>query len=112
MAITFFHSPSALYANTSRTLIYGPVPSGKTALIFAGTITNDDRIGKSPHTATLECRDNNNYYTPLLTDIKIPYGNTSKVPKKVLLTGESIYASADSAGVIAVSLEILLQDTV
>lgn len=108
MSSTFSHTPSGVSIGTSRTLVYGPVPAGTTAIIFSGTLSNIDSVGQAQHTATLESYDSVNYTTHLPA-IPIPYGSASEVPKIVLLAGESLYCTADATSSIACRLEILLR---
>ena len=110
MAISFSHTPAAVYASTARTLLYGPVPAGKTVIVFAGTLANNDVTNKQSHWVTLEVKDNANNYTALLTQLPLKFGSTSKVPKKVLLPGESIYVSSDANNAVQCSLELMIQE--
>lgn len=103
MAQVFKHSSSGLVLGTSNTLVYGPVSTGVTAIIFSGTFANEDVTNQLMHYLTLQTYDGTNY-TPLLYKIPIPYGSSSKCPKIVLLPGESLYALAETAAVISASV--------
>jgi hypothetical protein len=106
MAQNFKHSANGLTVGTSRTLIYGPVAQGTTAIIFSGTFPNLDDTNKLQHNLKLEKFDGTTYNNEL-NFIPVPYGSASKAPKIVLNPGESLYATADSAAMIGVSLSVL-----
>jgi hypothetical protein len=106
MAQTFTHTTNGTLLGTSNTLLFGPTATGVTTIIFAGTFSNLDNTNKLQHTFTLQKYDGTTYNTEL-NAIPIPYGGSSKCPKIVLLPGESLYASADTASVVSVSLSIL-----
>lgn len=109
MASTFNHTSPGLVAGTTRTLVYGPVSSGTTVIVFSGTLSNIDTSGGNQHWVTLESYDGSSTYTPHLTQIPINFGSSSKCPKLVLLPGESLYATADAANAIGVRLELLVR---
>jgi hypothetical protein len=104
MAQVFKHSPAATVLATSNTLVYGPVATGVTAILFAGTFANLDNTNQLMHYLTLQTYDGVSNYTTLLNKIPVPYGSSSKCPKIVLLAGESLYASADTASMISASV--------
>jgi hypothetical protein len=106
MAQNFKHSTNGLTVGTSRTLIYGPVPAGTTGIVFSGSFPNLDNTNKLMHFLTLEKFDGTTYNSEL-NSIPVPYGSASKAPKIVLNTGESLYATADTAAMIGVSLSVL-----
>lgn len=108
MASTFNHTPAGLVAGTTRTLAYGPVPAATTVVVFAGTCSNIDSTNQLQHWVTLESY-NGTTYTPRFTQLPIPWGSSSKVPKIVLLPGESLYITADAASSIACSFELLVR---
>ena len=102
-----FNSADAL-AQTTRTLIYGPVAGGTTVILFAGTFSNVDTTNKSLHKMTLEKRLSDNVtYIKLFTDVPIEYGGSSKAPKIILKTGQSLYFNADANSVIQASINVL-----
>lgn len=93
---------------TSRTLIYGPVASGVTTVVFSGTFANIDSTNKSEHKVNLEIRlSDNTTYVKLFNEIPVEYGGTSKCPKINLAAGESLYGTADSLNSIQSSVQIL-----
>lgn len=106
MASNFKHSPNGLVLGSTRTLLYGPVSTGVTAIVFAGTFPNIDNTNKVQHTVTLERYDGTTY-SNLLNSVPVPYGGASKCPKIVLYAGESLYGTADAASVISADIEIL-----
>jgi hypothetical protein len=106
MAQTFLHSSNGLTVGTSETLLFGPVGTGITAIVFSGTFTNIDSTNKLMHYLTLQKYDGTTYNNELFA-IPIPYGSASKCPKIVLNAGESLYATADVAAMIAVSVSVL-----
>lgn len=106
MAQTFKHSTNGLTVGTSRTLIYGPVPAGTTAIVFSGTFPNLDATNHNMHYLTVEKYDGTTYNTEL-NSIPVPWGSASKAPKIVLYSGESLYATGDVAAMIGVSLSVL-----
>lgn len=99
MATTFNHS-AGVVAGTSRTQLIGPVATGETVVVFAGTFSNKDTVSKAQHTITLETLDDGTY-TPHFTQVPIPFGASSKCPKLVLSAGESLWVTSDtSTGVV------------
>lgn len=106
MAQNFKHSTNGLTVGSSRTLIYGPVTTGVTAIVFSGTFPNIDASNHNMHYLTLEKYDGTTYNTEL-NSIPIPWGGASKAPKIVLNAGESLYATGDVAAMIGVSLSVL-----
>lgn len=106
MSQTFSHSSNGLLVGTSNTLLLGPTAAGVTTIIFAGTFSNLDDTNKLQHTLILQKYDGTTYNKEL-NAIPVPYGSASKCPKIVLLPGESLYASTDTANMISVSLSIL-----
>lgn len=106
MAQNFKHSTNGLTVGTSRTLIYGPVGTGVTGIVFSGTFPNLDTTNQVMHFLTLEKYDGTTYNTEL-RNIPVPYGSASKAPKIVLYAGESLYATADVAAMIGVSISVL-----
>lgn len=108
MPTSFAHSPNNLPLGTTLTLIYGPVPSGSTAVVYAGTFTNVDDTSKAQHTVKLVRYDGTNYQVHL-NHIPIPYGSTSKCPKLTLLPGESLYGLADTANTVQAALEVMVR---
>lgn len=94
-------------ALTTRTLLYGPVPVGNVAIVFSGTFSNIDSAAKLEHTLTLEILNASSAYVPRLKDIPIPYGGTSKCPKTVLVAGEYLYVTSDSANKIQAVIDIV-----
>lgn len=106
MASTFTHS-SNVPLGTSRTLIYGPVISGTTVIVFSGTFANNDTSNKAQHTVTVERSDGSNYF-PILVQVPVPWGGSLKSPKLVLGVGESLYGTADTASMIVANLEMLI----
>lgn len=94
-------------ANTTRTALYGPVPAGVTAIVFAGTLSNIDAVNKLQHTITLEIRNAANAYVTRLQAVPVEYGGSSKVPKTVLKAGEYLYVSADATNSIQAIVDIL-----
>lgn len=105
MASTF--KRSEVLAGTTRTAIYGPVAAGVQAIIFSGTFANIDSTNKSSHNFTLEVRNASSAYIPLLQDVPVVYGGSSKSPKVVLLAGEYLYITSPDANAIQASLNIL-----
>jgi hypothetical protein len=108
MATTFSHSSNGLTLGTSRTLIYGPVTTGTSVVVFSGAFSNVDSTNKAQHTFTLERYDGTNYHS-VLTAIPIPYGSASKCPKLVLAAGESLYGTADTTLCVAAALEVMIR---
>lgn len=106
MAINNFKRSEAS-VGTARTTIYGPVASGVQAVVFGGTFTNIDESGQSEHKFTLEVATLSSTFSPILKDVPVPYGGSSKCPKIVLYTGESLVAKADAASSIYGSVNIL-----
>jgi hypothetical protein len=106
MAQNFKHSTNGLTLGTSNTLIYGPVPAGTTAIVFSGTFPNLDATNKLMHYLTLFKYDGVTFNYEL-NSVPIPYGSASKSPKIVMNAGESLYATADTAAMIGVSLSVL-----
>lgn len=106
MASNFKHSPNGLVLNSTRTLLYGPVTTGVTAIVFSGTFPNLDDTNKIQHTLKLETFDGTSYST-VLNSIPVPYGGASKCPKIVLYAGESLYGTADTASMIGVNIGVL-----
>lgn len=106
MASTFTHSPTGLIAGSSRTLLYGPVAIGSTAIVFAGTFTNIDDVQNIQHSVKLERYDGSSY-TTILNYIPVAYGGSSKCPKLVLAAGEYLYVTADSASSIECDLNVV-----
>lgn len=94
-------------AMISRTLLYGPVPEGSTAIIFSGTFSNMDSTVKGEHLITLEIKNSNLQYIAMFKDVPVPYGGTSKCPKTVLLPGEYLYVSTDANNMIQAKVDIL-----
>jgi hypothetical protein len=109
MASTFNHSTPGLTAGVTRTLAYGPVAAGTTVIVFDGTATNVDTAGQGQHWVTLESYDGTSTYTPHLTQIPLPFGSSSRLPKITLLPGESLYVTADAASSVALRLELLVR---
>lgn len=93
-------------AGTSRTLLYGPVGTGITAIVFSGTFSNVD-AGGLDRTFTFEVHNASSAYVPRLFNVPLPYGGTSKCPKTVLLEGESLYVTADSASAVQAIVDVL-----
>ncbi|MNK27651.1 hypothetical protein D3C87_460130 [compost metagenome] len=106
MASNFKHSPNGLVLGNTRTLLYGPVPVGTTAIIFSGTFPNLDNTNKLQQTVTVETYDGSTY-TMVLNSVPIPYGSASKCPKIVLYAGESLYGTAGSASLVGANVGIL-----
>lgn len=106
MAQNFKHSANGLTVGSSRTLIYGPVATGTTAILFSGTFPNIDSTNHLMHYLTLEKYDGTTYNTEL-SNIPVPWGSASKAPKIVLYAGESLYATGDVAAMLGVSLSVL-----
>lgn len=106
MAQNFKHSTNGLTLGTSNTLVYGPVGVGVTAIVFSGSFPNLDNTNHLMHYMTLQKYDGTTYNTEL-NNIPVPWGSASKAPKIVLYAGESLYASADVAAMIGVSLSVL-----
>lgn len=106
MAQNFKHSSNGLTLGTSNTLIYGPVPAGTTAIVFSGTFPNLDAVNHNMHYLTLFKYDGTTFNYEL-SNIPVPWGGASKAPKIVLYAGESLYATADTAAMIGVSLSVL-----
>jgi hypothetical protein len=104
---TFNHSGAAITAGTSQTVLYGPVTSGTTVIVFAGTFANTDTTNQVNHWVTLVKDNGSGVQTPLLTQVPIPFGGTSMCPKVVLLAGELLYFQADTASVVSGSVEIV-----
>jgi hypothetical protein len=104
---TFNHSTPAILAGTSQTVLFGPVASGATVIVFAGTFANNDTTNQVNHWVTLVKDNGSGVQTPILTQIPIPFGGTSMCPKVVLLAGELLYVQADTASVVACSVEIV-----
>ena len=77
-------------------------------VVFSGALANIDDAGQSQHFATLETFDGSNY-AKIFNKIPVPYGATSKVPRIVLLTGESLWVTADVASSIACRVEYLVR---
>lgn len=108
MASNFNHS-TPLTAGTTRTLAYGPVAAATTVIVFSGTLANIDSTNQAQHWITLESYDGVSTYTQHLFQVPLPYGSTSKCPKIVLLAGESLYVTADTAGVVDCRFELLVR---
>ena len=108
MATSFSHSAQGLVLGTARTLIYGPVPAGQTAVIFSGLFPNIDSATKGMHSIILE-RYNGTTYQNLFQEIPIPYGSASKCPKVVLTAGETLYGTADAANSVTASVEVMIR---
>ena len=108
MASAFNHTLPNLIAGTTRTLCYGPVPTATTVVVFAGTLANIDNTNQIQHSVTLESY-NGTDYTTFFNNLPVPYGSTSKVPKIVLLPGESLYVKADAANSVACRFELLIR---
>ena len=106
MAQNFKHSTNGLTLGTSNTLVYGPVSTGVTAIVFSGSFPNLDNTNHLMHYLTLQKYDGTTYNVEL-NNIPVPWGSASKAPKIVLYAGESLYASADVAAMIGVSLSVL-----
>ena len=104
----FNHSSEALFAGTSQTLLYGPVPSGTTVIVFSGAFANTDTTNQVNHWVTLIRDNGSGVQSQLLTEIPIPFGGTSMCPKIVLLPGEELYVLADTASVVACTVEVVL----
>jgi hypothetical protein len=104
MTSTFKHSPPNILLGTTNTLLYGPVASGVTSIIFAGTFANMDNTNHLMHYTTLQTYDGVSSYTTVLNQIPVPFGSASKCPKIVLYVGESLYASCDTAAMISASV--------
>ena len=109
MTSSFNHSTPGLVSGASRTLVYGPVPASTTVIVFDGTISNVDVTGMNQHWFTLESYDGSSTYTTHLFEIPVPFGSSSRLPKITLLTGESLYVTADAAYSMAVRLEYLVR---
>lgn len=107
MATTFNHS-APVSAGTTRTLLYGPVSSGTTALAFSGTLANVDDTNKTDHWVTVERYDGTSTYTAVLNEIPVKFGATSECPKMALVAGESVYVTADAVNVILCALEVVI----
>lgn len=103
----FNHSGPTITANTTRTLLYGPVPAGSTVIVFSGVFSNVDNTSMVNHWITLETY-NGTAYNNKLNQIPIPFGSASMCPKVVLLAGESLYVTSDAAASIACSVEVLV----
>lgn len=106
MAQNFKHSANGLVLGTSNTLLYGPVATGVTAIVFSGSFPNLDNTNHLQHTFLLQKYDGTTYNIEL-NNIPIPWGGASKCPKIVLLPGESLYGSCDTASMVGVSLSVL-----
>jgi hypothetical protein len=106
MAQSFKHSTNGLTVGTARTLLYGPVSAGVSAIVFAGTFSNLDDTNKLQHTVTLERYDGTTYNSSLHV-VPVPYNSASKCPKIVLSAGESLYGTADAVSVIGVDINVL-----
>jgi hypothetical protein len=98
---------SEVVAGVTRTALYGPVPVGTTAVVFSGTFSNLDSNTSSDHAITLEVLNQASSYIPRLYKVPIPFGGTSKCPKTVLLAGEYLYVTADSAGSVQAVVDVL-----
>lgn len=108
MPTSFSHSPNYLTLNTSLTLIYGPVPSATTVVVYAGTFANVDDTNKAQHNVKLLRYDGTNYQVHM-NFVPIPYGGVSKCPKITLLAGESLYGQADTAACIQAAVEVMIR---
>jgi hypothetical protein len=98
---------SEVVAGIARTALYGPVPAGTTAIVFAGTFTNIDTTNKLDHKITLEIRNAVAAYVPRFMEVPVAYGGASKCPKTVLLAGEYLYVTADAVNVMQAIVEVL-----
>jgi hypothetical protein len=90
----------------SAALAYGVVPTGTIAVVFHGTVSNVDDTNKATHTLNLEIHNGSTVINRLHA-ISVPYGAAAKIPKMVVKPGESVYANADVASVLALSMEVL-----
>jgi hypothetical protein len=108
MATSFSHSPNGLVLTTARTLIYGPVPAGQTAIVYSGLFSNLDTATRGVHSFVLE-RYNGTSYQNLFQSIPVPFGGASKCPKVTLLAGETLYGTADAAAVVGASVEVMIR---
>lgn len=96
-----------LVLTSTRSLLYGPVATGMTSIIFSGTFSNIDSTLQQDHYLTLEVQNASLVYMARLHKVPIPYGGTSKCPKTVLLPGESLYVTADLPNVVTAMVDIL-----
>lgn len=87
-------SPSA----TTRTLVY-TAPTGVTATIFDGTISNKDDTNKLMHYVTVELEDSG-VFTSLGKNVAIPYGVSPQFPKLVVKPGQKLHITIDTADTI------------
>lgn len=108
MATSSFTHTSGITAGITRTLAYGPVPANTTVIVFSGTLANVDSLNQTTHLITVESY-NGTTYTPHLKDIPVPYGSTSKCPKVVLNTGDSLYVTADATSSVTCRFELLVR---
>jgi hypothetical protein len=92
----------------TRSLVY-TVPTGVTAIVFAGEFTNLDTVNKSNHNATLEVllADNVTYVPYAKKDVPVAYGGPLAIEKRVLSVGEKVYATSDVAGMLSISLSVV-----
>ena len=106
MSITNFNRAD-LALTATPTLVYGPVPVGTVAVVFSGSISNIDTTNKLLHTGTLDIHSGASILNQF-KDVAIPYGSAlTQMPKVVLKAGESIFASADAAAVVQLSIQLL-----
>lgn len=104
MADVFTNSDAT--ATTSRTLLYGPVAAATTSIVFSGVLANIDTTNRTLHKITLE-KYNGSTYVTVFREVPVDFGSSSKIPKIVLKTGESLYITADAASAIQASISIL-----
>lgn len=107
MSSAFKHSPAGLTLGSTRTLLYGPVTTGVTSIVFSGTFTNMDNTNHLMQYLTLETYDGTSTYTNVLNQIPVPFGSASKCPKVVLYAGESLYGTSATTAMISASISIL-----
>jgi len=107
MAYAFSHSPPSIIATTSLSQLYGPTAANTTDIIFSGTISNIDNTNELQHNITLQLYNGTTYTQVYMNNIPVPFGGTSKVPKIVMMPGESLWVEADTNGVLQCNVNIL-----
>ena len=98
---------STKVANNGRNLIY-TCPTGKSSVIFNGTISNTD-INYGQITCTLEV-ERSGVFTNIGKDIFVPYGLSIIIPKIVLGAGNKLHATISVANTVDINLSVVEKD--
>lgn len=98
---------STKVVNNGRNIVY-TCPTGKTSIIFHGTLANTD-INYGQVTCTLEV-ERSGVFTVIGKDIFVPYGLSIIIPKIVLGAGNKLHATISVANTVDINLSVVEKD--